>query len=259
MRIVRNFTMGLLMLLMASNANAALVAHWTFDEANGTTAFDSVGNVNGTLVGGVVFSESGILGGAIQIADGYVDMGNNFASASSFSVQAWIKTEPGDLSPMTPVSKHWSGWANGYYISINNVNDGYTNTGLAGFRSMNSTYNPTATGGPVVNNGTWHQIVGTYDNGTSSLYVDGDFVDSTYPNGYSDSSVSLLIGGCNDFYGQPGNLFHGFIDDVRIYDNALSEDDVHELYVNAVPIPSTLLLFGFGITAITGMGIRRKR
>ncbi len=238
---------------MATMTNAALIAHWGFDETDGTTAFDSVGGVNGTLFGGATFIPTGgVAGGAIQFTNGYVDMGNNFASIPTFSVQVWIKTDPGDTSPMTPVAKHKAGITEGYYLSINNVNDGYTRANIAGFRSMNHYSNATATGNPAVNDGLWHQLVGVYNRGTSSLYVDGNFVASTYSNGYSDNSADFIVGGLFDYGEAPGNAFHGLIDEVSVYNNALSGDDVKTFYDSTlnqvVPTPYTSL---FGNTIKT--------
>lgn len=257
-KLLAGLAMGVLMLGVAVTASASLVAHWHFDETGGTTAFDSVGGVNGTLTDGVEFTiTDGILGGAIQITDGYVNMGNNFSSTPTFSVQAWARIESGDISPMTPVAKHWAGITQGYYLSINNVNDGYTQANIAGFRSMDHYTNATATGIPAVNDGLWHQLVGVYDGGTSSLYVDGNFVASTYSNGYSNNSADFMIGGLFSHDGTPVNLFHGFIDEVKIYNNALSGDDVKVLY-NSVPIPGTVWLFGSAIAGLAGTRLKRK-
>ena len=224
----------------AITASASLVAHWRFDETGGTTAFDSVGGVNGTLVGGATFiTTGGVAGGAIQFTNGYVNMGNNFASTPTFSVQAWIKTDPSDTSSMTPVAKHWAGIGQGYCLSVNNVYDGYTQNDLAGFRSIGVGHpSPTAVGGPAVNDGLWHQLVGVHNNGATSLYVDGNLVGSG-GGGYSNNSADFMVGGLFNHYGTPGNAFHGLIDEVKIYNNALTENDVKALYsstLNPVPI-----------------------
>ena len=43
-------TLGLIIALLSSQAGASVVAHWTFDEGGGTTAADSVGGYDGTLI-----------------------------------------------------------------------------------------------------------------------------------------------------------------------------------------------------------------
>ncbi len=226
---------------ITSSVNAALIAHWGFDETGGTTAFDSVGGVNGTLVGGVAFIPNiGISGGAIQITDGYVTMGNNLASTSAFSVQAWVKIAAGDTSPMTPVAKHWAGIGQGYYLSANNVNDGYTQNNMAGFRSIGGPSSPTAVGGPPVNDGLWHDLVGVYNNGSTSLYVDGNLVGSGW-GAYSNNIADFMVGGLFNNNGIPENLFHGFIDEVAIYNKALSATEVKALYNSSIPNVPTLV------------------
>ena len=62
-KLLAGLAMGVLMLGMGVTASASLVAHWHFDETGGTTAFDSVGGVNGILTNGVEFTiTGGILG-----------------------------------------------------------------------------------------------------------------------------------------------------------------------------------------------------
>ena len=123
---------------------------------------------------------------------------------------------------------------------------------------MNHYSNATATGTPAVNDGLWHQLVGVYDRGTSSLYVDGKFVASTYNNGYSNNSADFMVGGLFDYYGTPVSCFQGFIDEVKIYNNALSGDDVKALY-NSVPIPGTVWLFCSALAGLAGTRLKRKK
>ena len=258
-KVLAGLVFGSLIFGVATMANASLVAHWNFDETGGTTAFDNVGGVNGALVGGAAFTAGGVLGGAIQITDGYVDMGNNFPATSTFSIQAWVKINPGDTSGMVPVAKHWGTIMQGYFLSINNVGDGYTQVNTAGFYSANGPYQ-TAVGGAYVNNGLWHQLVGVYNNGATSIYIDGNLAGSGSA-GYSDNDAHFMIGGLFNPSGTPINAFHGFIDEVAVYSDALSGNDVKSLYdntINPVPIPSALLLFGSGIAGLAGIRIRRR-
>lgn len=192
--VIIGFIAGTLTLCMVNEVNAAMVAHWGFDETSGTTVYDSIGTVDGALVGGASFTgTSGIIGGAIEISDGYVDMGDNFPASPAFSVQAWIKTNPGDTSGLVPLAKHWGTIAQGYFLSINDIGDGYTRVNTASFYSANGSY-VTAVGGQPVNDGLWHHLIGVFDNGSTSIYIDGGLAGSGAA-GFSDNPAHFMIGG----------------------------------------------------------------
>jgi hypothetical protein len=109
--------------------------------------------------------------------------------------------------------------------------------------------------GPVWNDGKWHQVVGTYDgNGGSALYVDGwlqgtaqgtpfdaNAVDngispSFVRAGYADMSGIQVRFGIN-FYNNPWPLspfFNGSLDEVSVWNRALTAADVAGLYAAAV-------------------------
>ena len=73
----------------------------------------------------------------------------------------------------------------------------------------------------------WYHIVGTYDqeSGAMNIYVDGTLVDSkTYKFTQMTTVRNFSIG-----YGDSG-YFDGVIDEVRIYDRALTAEEVKELY-----------------------------
>jgi len=100
----------------------------------------------------------------------------------------------------------------------------------------------------------WHFWVGVYnkDLHTTALYKDGLLDNSLIINQdeilYSTSGMWNMIG-VLDTGGWP---FGGVIDDVRIYNRALTQTEVTELY--NVPEPSTLSLFGMGV-----FFLRRKK
>ncbi|UCD37282.1 MAG: VCBS repeat-containing protein [Fidelibacterota bacterium] len=73
---------------------------------------------------------------------------------------------------------------------------------------------------------TWYQIVGTYDGSAQKLYVNGELHDSlAWADNFTITS-GALIG--RDIQG--GQDFNGLIDDIRIYDRALSKAEIQALY-----------------------------
>ena len=90
-------------------------------------------------------------------------------------------------------------------------------------------------GSRTVNDGVWHHVAGTYDGSRSRLYVDGQLdasVNASGPIGTGGSGYTGAIGALyknND--GAARNFFSGLIDDVRIYDVALTADQVSDLAI----------------------------
>jgi len=74
----------------------------------------------------------------------------------------------------------------------------------------------------------WHLLVGKYDGSTVSVYVDGKFENSSnFNHGIGSNNSELIIGNDPDC---PNRFFNGIIDDIRIYNRALSEEEIKVLY-----------------------------
>ena len=230
-----------LLLSMAATVRADLVGYWKLDETGGTNAYATVGP-NGVLHGSAWFVPGGISGNALYVdetTNGYVDCGTNFLFPASFSVQVWVKTNPGDTGSLIPVARHLPGYLDGYFLAINNVGDGESGdpTGKAHFYVSRPATGVSQT---VVNNGRWHQLVGVWDNlnEQASLFVDGTLQASGCSPGVISNSVPLVIGGVGSGPdGEQQSGYRGLLDEVRLYDNALSAADVLALYQNT-PTPT---------------------
>lgn len=236
---VRSAAAAMVWLIGASSVSADILSHWRFDETSGPTAFDSAGGagVNGTLTNGATFRPGmGIAGGAIELslaANSFVNMGNNFdfGPGDAFSIQVWVKTNPGDTSPLFPLGRHDTGAHRGYLVGLN-ANAGYGRANRAYFYTSDPA-GQEANSTSAVNNGQWHQIVGTFQSGGSTIiYVDGAPAEATVAAGpLVRNNAPFMIGGLL----QSGNLrgfYTGLVDDVQVYCGVLTPTQVQFLFDN---------------------------
>lgn len=108
--------------------------------------------------------------------------------------------------------------------------------------------------GPAYNDGVWHFVALTYDGLSNSLYIDG--VKRASQQFATDEGISYQTGGGALAIGRDGDYpdgyFTGEIDDVRIYNRALSDTEMLNLYLSEIPEPSSLLLALLGLGTLFG-------
>ncbi len=247
-------------------AYAGLLSFWDFNETSGIIAHDSVGSVNGTLMGSAAFVSGGLNGNAVSIsgAGSLVDMGDNFnfSNSSSYSLQVWVKLAPGDTTGYIPVARHHATTVAGYAMAINNIGDGCS--APPGTAHFYTEYPCSPASTLTVNDGNWHQLVGTFSGGVASIYVDGQFQGASSGtvlnqlNGYP-----FLVGGIT-VGSTPTNSYSGLIDNVGVWNNVLSAADVLSLYntqgnPTALPEPGTIGLGSIGGGLLIGLARRKSR
>jgi hypothetical protein len=195
------------------NPHPGLVGWWSFDEGSGTVAGDNSGNGNnGTIFGAT--RVAGKYGNALSF-DGlssYVDLASSAILMSSpITVSAWVKTSTN------------SGLQDIYRWRSYGVELGLSN-GIPFFTIYNSASNGyTVTAPQNIADGTFHQIVGVYDGTHIYIYIDGNLRASNNAGVLYYGSGSASIGRAGNYN---GIYFNGVIDDVHLYNRALSSTEV---------------------------------
>jgi hypothetical protein len=201
------------------------LAHWAMDEDAGNTAFDSVSEYDGTLQGGPIWHpDGGRVGGALQF-DGIDDyMSTPFIvnpSKGSFSVTAWIK---GGAPGQVIISQSDLGRDQGNTWLMADASYGRLMT-----RLMHPPF-PSLVSESVITDDQWHHVGLVFDIIALHryLYVDGIEVakDSDFVAGVG-SDGGLHIGADKTL--DAASFFSGLIDEVHIYNNVLSAEEIENL------------------------------
>jgi hypothetical protein len=202
------------------------VALWKMDEIDGSIAHDNIGVNNGVCDGDPVWQpDGGMMAGALQF-DGIDDyVCTNFIldpSLGAFSVFAWIQGgEPGQviISQLTANGNIWLGLD----ASVGNLM-----TGLVPPSSGWVAKKPLVLES-IISDGQWHHIGFVWDGSYRILYADGVEVakDTAAQAPLKSATGGLYIGADKTLAAE--TFFSGLIDDVRIYNKALSPEEIAAL------------------------------
>ena len=198
-----------------------LVGWWKFDEAEGATAADSSGNGNnGTLQGSPVWRpQDGKLGGALEFngRSDYVKIDNEsgFDIVGQITISAWVNIRSVPQEWTGIVTKGDSAWR----VSTDFANNVF-HFGLTRQDKLN--------GRTTVSSNQWHHVLCVYDGQTMSIYIDGKLDTSRQRKGaIGTNDYPVYIGENAEI---KNRFFDGLIDDVRIYNYALSNSEITALY-----------------------------
>lgn len=275
-----------LVVALSSTADAALRHRYSFT----SDASDSVGGANGTVVdpgaatavfaGGKLDLSANVGNGSNNIVeDAFVDLPNGIVTAATSGGTAGQLTV--EIWAQSAENRNWAalfsagtsndgegvspGGNNADYIQVipQNGQNGRIRTtthrmgvGAEGFVDFGTAMSTTQT----------THVVSVYDQsgglpGTISLYVDGSFIGS---NPIAAGLDIAAMADNNNWLGRsqwPDSLFDGWYDEVRIYDHALSADEVTANFRGGadalVPEPASLALAAGGL-AVVAASRRRK-
>jgi hypothetical protein len=208
-------------------AGSGLVAAYSFDDGTGTILHDTSGNAHHGAIANGSWT-TGRHGGALSFngTNASVDLGSlGTFYQQAFTLEVWVQ-KAGSKKDVGIVGT-WAG--NGPMLWVDHLGGDYQLT-LGGSLSdyLDSGREPAA--------GQWEHLAATFDGVTARFYLDGAQVASrTVSSGVGSSDRWRLAA-----YGSTaGNFFDGLIDDVRIYDRALSASEVVSDMNQAVPAPDT--------------------
>lgn len=232
-----------------SGAITPPVAHWDFNEkvsGDTQTLLDKSGNgynlttVDGANNTGLNCSAPGKYGSSCLFdgADDYATLANpsfDDFGTGDMSVSAWVKYTSTPSVGYVIIGNKTAGTNNaGFSLEVNSSN-------LAQMRVANGSAQVSAVSSGVTNNdGQWHHLVGVFERGSSDrvlIYVDGRLISTgtAAATGWNiSSSQDLLLGAYGTSTGN-GN-FDGNIDDVKIYDYALTASQVAYEFNRGEPI-----------------------
>jgi len=208
-----------LVLSIASNASAELVAHWPLDEGSGTTAYDISGNgLDGTLQGDPQWV-AGKIGGALEF-DGngdYIDCGNDpiFDITEQITLTVWVNAN--DMA--NSENNMWLGKGDNAY-AIKHQTGNY----LEFFVFDGDWHSTQYTTNLESLNGDWHHMAGTFDGTELKFYLDGQLEITLAFEGTIGTAAHPVTIGENSQ--EAGRFFDGMLDDLRIYNHALTELEI---------------------------------
>lgn len=212
------------------NAKSSFLSWWRFNEGAWSGATGEVIDAGGISHGksyGAVISNSGRFGncGLFDGVDDYVEIPivSALRLSSAISIEMWFYPTP----PHSNVYGGIIGAISGYAYNTVYINDDGNITIFLSLTTGSITISPTT----VATNNAWNHLVWTFDGSTHNVYLNGTQIHSV-SSSYA-IKTSLLK---NIFIGRRyltttvSYYFNGKIDGVRIFNYALTADQVSSLY-----------------------------
>ncbi len=274
MRGTKNLPTAVLIALFLIFSTAAAdvndpVAHWKFDEGAGDTAYDSAGTNDGAVHGPTWVP--GILGGALDfngISDGVeVPDDNALNPSTQITIAFWLYNRGGQnagLFKYTACPDESPSYSRAYKLMVledtQQVQFWATDSAASGSGDKLE-----STG--IVPHNQWYHIAATFDEGFVTTYIDGqaDSSGTISVTSIMNDDHPLTIGGYWSYCGTKHWVprCDGLIDDVRIYNRALSEEAIWALANPQIPVavdikpgacPNPLNLKSRGVVPVAVLG-----
>ena len=235
------FLVALLVLLSDTVSFAVtdgLVGWWKMDNIQDSKVIDSSGNGNDGEIVGICEPVEGFVGsGALQITNGGVKISDSPSlHPPRFTIAMWVKWADGQGALARLLQLGNDNKESIVILGGGGASDSGPSANVVFFTVFASSTGTEADASTVkapgaFEGGKWRHIAAIYDGSDILLYVDGEVVGK---NTIGDVKLFAVEGNPLAIGCRPPNMdrtFNGVVDDVRMYDRALSAEDVRKLYV----------------------------
>ena len=242
---------ALLTVLGASSTapGAVLIGHWGFEEGAGGTALDSSPNALNGAITNATYTAGKVGNYALDFngSNAYVEVPNNaLLVPNTIGISMWFKARESQVTNADLLDKgHGSGSAPYHAGYVFQYAGSTSEIGVIYGTGIPFAFAETGEG---YRDDTWHHLAANLGQDAVEVYVDGDLVESGPGFG------PIVQNDSNLYFGRHrtlGRYFNGLLDEIRIYDGPLSQDDVDDL----VPEPTTMAMLTVGALAM----LRRRR
>ncbi len=211
-----------------------LVAAYGFEEPADTAVLDASGNGNDGVISGATRTTAGRFGDALSFdgVDDWVDLSAlDVDGGEGLTISVWMKADDFGTSDGRLVSKATGVNDDDHYWMLST----FTNNSVRFRLKAGGSTTTLISDSGVIAAGQWHYVTATYDGQQMRLYVDGVEFGSTAKTGVIDTNggVPAAIGD----QPQGGRPFDGLIDEVRLYNGALTAEQIQADMVATVGYP----------------------
>jgi Concanavalin A-like lectin/glucanases superfamily len=219
-----------------STLGSGLVAHWDFDEGSGSILNDQSGNRRQGTISGGTWTQDGRFGGALHLQRGDNITVENFPDATpNWTLSAWIRLNEEDRGISEAAVMSAEIWTQGgWELHTYDISPGPT-WHFAYWTGPNGE-DYARFDCACLTNGVWTHVTAVFDANAGRLFLYNDAVlrrTMPVPPSPKPGSPTLFFGKWTG----PGRPFAGSLDDIAVYNRALSDVEVAELHERPPPAP----------------------
>ncbi len=215
-----------------------LIGYWNFEDGTSPSViYDKSGSgVHGSVIGSPMWS-AGLRGQAIEIrnSSGHIVLGTsndyNYGDSQDFSVSVWVKTDAIVNDGPVIGNKNWASGANIGWVIAPRPATGSWQWNYRGELGSRLDYRPSS---PALADNQWHMLTVTHDRaGNATFYFDGakqSQIDISASPGSIHAGYPTVIGTDGTQGTAYNRWWNGLIDEVSMWNRALSESEVAELF-----------------------------